>query len=208
MKNKSLYIYIAAYLAILIPLPGRFVFGLTLMIELILLSFIGTLVNSLIKKMKLEEIKSVIMMICLIAIVILYRQILVITYTEIALTLGFYIYLPAISLFLIHYIFSDLNESLISKLKSNILKSCVFAICGIVFFLFRDLAGYGTFTFFGKNHQIYEKVILNPDGVGIFSFFATIPGALILAALVLFVQIIFRNKFRIIKNAEIQNDIH
>lgn len=208
MKNKSLYIYIAAYLAILIPLPGRFVFGVTLMLELILLSIFGTLINSLIKKLKIEEINSVVMMVTLIAIAIIYRQVLIITYSEIALTLGFYIYLPAISMFLIHYIFSDSNMSLLQKLNANILKSLLFAICGIFFFLFRDIAGYGTFTFFGTNHQIFEKVLFNPEKIGIFSFFATIPGALILASMVLFIQIIFRTKFRIIKNTEIQNDIH
>lgn len=208
MKNKSLYIYIAAYLAILIPLPGRFVFGITLMFELILLSVLGTLINSLIKKLKLEEINSVIMMVTLISIAIIYRQILIITYSEIALTLGFYIYLPVISMFLIHYIFSDSSISLTEKLKMNIIKSSLFAFCGILFFLFRDIAGYGTFTFFGANHQIYEKVLFNPEKIGIFSFFATIPGALILASMVLFIQIIFRREFRIIKNTEIQNDIH
>lgn len=208
MKKKSLYIYIAAYLAILIPLPGRFIYGLILMLELIFLTNIGTLINSFIKKFNIEEIRSVIIMISLISFVILFRQFLIMTYPEVALILGFYIYLPAVSIFLIHFVFNDLDNSLVNRLKNNNRKTIIFSFSSLFFFLFRDIASYGTLTFFGKNHQIYEKVLLNPEKIGIFSFFATIPGALILAGLVLFVQIIFRNKFRIIKNTEIQNADH
>lgn len=205
MKQKSLYIYIAAYLAILIPLPGRFIYGLVLVIELLLTTLLGTSINSLVDKLNLKPLRSVITMITLISFVILFRQILIITYSEIALTLGFYIYLPAVSLFLIHILFNDFEVPLLQRLQNNMKKTFIFSFSGIFFFLFRDIASYGTFTFFGKNHQIYEKVLLNPNKIGPFSFFATIPGALILAGLVLFVQIIFRNRFRIIKNAEIQN---
>ena len=208
MKQKSFYIYIAAYLAILIPLPGRFVFGLTLMFELFLLTVIGTLINSLIKTLKLKEIHSVILLTVLISFVILYRQLLIITYTEIAFTLGFYIYLPAVSLFLLYFLFDETQDSLLVNLKANTKKTFLFSLSGILFFLFRDIASYGTFTFFGTNHQIYEKILFNPEKIGIFSFFATIPGALILAGVILFVNIVFRKKFRIIKNAEIQNDVH
>lgn len=204
MKQKVYYISSAAYLAILIPLPGRFVFGLTLMLELLLLSFIGILTNSFINKLKLHEIKSPLLMIFLISFSILYRQLLILAYPEIALTLGYYIFLPAVSLLFFNSILDNSDKSISEKINENTFYTLLYCISGIFFFLFRDLAGYGTFTFFGKNHQIFEKVILNPNGVGIFSFFATIPGALILSGLLLFFQIICNNKFRIIKNAEAQ----
>ena len=56
MKRRSVYLLIATILAILVPSPGRFVYGVTLVIELNLLMLIGTLSVSLIKKMKLEKI--------------------------------------------------------------------------------------------------------------------------------------------------------
>lgn len=204
MKNKIYYISSAAYLAILIPLPGRFVYGITLMFELLLLSFVGLLSNSLINKLNLKEIKSPLLIILLISFSILFRQLIIITYPEIALTLGYYIFLPAVSLLLFTTILENSEKKLIEKIKENYLITLLYCISGILFFLFRDLAGYGTFTFFGKNHQIFEKVLLNPDSVGIFSFFATIPGALILSGLLLFCQIIFNKKINIIKNAEAQ----
>ena len=59
MKKKNLmYVYITAYLALLVPTPGRFVYGLTLMLELFLLSIVGVLSVSLVKKLKLQEISS------------------------------------------------------------------------------------------------------------------------------------------------------
>lgn len=207
-NNKSLFVYIAAYLAILIPCPGRFVFGFVILLELLLLSVVGTLVNSLIKKLRMEEIKTIILMLVMICFAMFYRQVIAALYPEIALILGFVFYLPPVSLFLIGYIFTEMDKPLLQRLKSNVLHVLVFIGSGICFFLFRDIAGYGTFTFFGKGHQIYEKVLMNKEGVGIFTFFASIPGAMILAGVVLFTHICIRNKFNIIKNSEVQNDIH
>ena len=56
------------------------------------------------------------------------------------------------------------------------------------------------FTFFGKNHRIFEKVLFNPNKVGIFTFFATIPGALVLTSLIIYLFLVLRNKFRIISS--------
>lgn len=208
MKDKkSLFIYIAAYLAILIPSPGRFVFGVAIMFELFLLVIIGTLMNSFVKKIKMDELNTIIIMLVLICFSILYRQILVILYPEIALVLGFVLYLPPVSLFLVGYIFTEMDQTIGERLKSNSQNVLVFIICGLLFFLFRDIAGYGTFTFFGQNHQIYEKVLLNSDIVGIFTFFASIPGSMILAGIILFTHICIRNKFQILKNSEVQNDV-
>lgn len=207
MDQKTFNISIAAYLAILIPLPGRFIFGITLFIELILLAIVGTLILSLIKKLKLEEIKSFIVMISLVSFSILYRQILVITYSEIALTLGYYVFLPAVSILLLNFIFYSSETKLSLKLQSNIKNILIFSTFGLLFCLFRDIAGYGTFTFFGKNHQIFEKVLFNRSEAGIFSFVASIPGALVLSGILLFIQVVIKNKLRILRNAEVNNDL-
>ncbi len=201
MKRESLYISIAAYLAILIPTPGRFVFGFALMLEFLLLTFIGILVNSLIKQIKIDETKALTLMMILIATTILYRQIIVLLCPEVALTLGFIIYLPPVSLYIVGYLFNNNDASLPVSLKTKLLYVAKFVCSGLVFFLFRDIAGFGTFTFFGKKHMIYEKVLFSSDSVGIFSFFATIPGALMLSGVVLMFHIILRNRFKTLENA-------
>lgn len=205
MKNKNtLYIFFTAYLALLIQTPGRFVYGTTLMIELILLVTIGTLINSLIKKIQMEEIASLILLTTLIAFTILFRQILVILYSEIALTLGYILYFPTVSIFFLNNIFTGKDFTLPVRLVRNLKSTLIFSIVGLMFFLFRDITGFGTFTFFGKNHNIYEKLILNSDKIGIFSFVASIPGALTLSGLLLFILVLVNQKVKIIKNMELQ----
>ena len=200
MKQNKSFMYIASFLALTIPSPGRFVYGLTIIIELFLLEILGILFNSLVTKLKLNEIRTYFVMFCLIAVTILYRQILVFTYTELALTLGFILYLPTVSVFLTHTIFSDIEDKLSEKIKTNLIRTSIFSFSILIFFLFRDFAGYGTFTFFGKSHRIYEKVLLNPEKIGIFTFFASIAGALVLTGLSIYLFLFVRNKMRIISN--------
>lgn len=202
MKNKSTYIYIAAYLALLIPTPGRFVYGLTLMIELVLLTCVGLLINALINKLKLESIRTVIFMTSMVAFTVLYRQIFIIWQTELALTLGYLFYLPAVSLFTIGLLFTDNDKPIAERAKHCFSNVSVFCFLGILIFLFRDIAAYGTFTFFGKNHMIYEKVLFGGNDTGIFTFFASIPGALVLAGVGLYVHTMVRNKIYIVKKGE------
>ena len=190
--------YIASFLALTIPTPGRFVLGFTLILELFILEILGILINSLVSKLKFNEIRSYFVMLFMIAITLLYRQILVLTYTEIALNLGFLIYLPPVSLFLTHTLFSDNDEALPVKLKTNLLNTLTFSILILLFFLFRDIFGYGTFTFFGKNHRIFEKIIFNPERIGIFTFFASIPGGLVLTSITIYIMLFIRNKKRIL----------
>lgn len=198
MKQKKSFMYIASFLMLTIPATGRFVYGLTLVIELFFLELLGILINSLVSKLKFNEIRTYFVMFFMIAITILYRQILVLTYTEIALTLGFVLYIPPVSVYLTHTLFTDNEEPLAVRLKANLLSTVVFSLIILGFFLFRDVAGYGTFTFFGRNHRIFEKVLFNPDKIGIFTFFASIPGALILTSLIIYFIMFFRNKVRIL----------
>lgn len=200
MKQKKSLMYIASFLALTIPSTGRFVYGLTLVIELLILEILGILLNSLVTKIKLNQIRTYFVSFFIIAITLFYRQILVLTYTEIALTLGFLLYFPSVSVFLTHTLFSDIENPLAERLKKNILNVLIFSLFILVFFLFRDIAGYGTFTFFGKNHRIYEKVLFSPDKIGIFTFFASIPGALVLTSLTIYLFLYVRNKFRIISS--------
>lgn len=196
MKSKSFFLYLAAFLVLLIPSPGRFVYGFTLMIELFFLTTLGTLVLILIKKLKLIELKTVLLLFSLIVITVIFRQIFILLYPEVVLTLGFIIYLPAISTFLICF----LSERQEFETNENIIRAVIFFVFGTLFFLFRDVVGYGTITFFGKHHQIVEKVIFNSEQIGIFSFLASVPGALLLSALITFLHLTVRKKFKIISN--------
>lgn len=202
MKKRSIYVLIATILTVLVPTPGRFVYGAALVIELNFIMLIGTLINSLVKKIKLEELNTLIILTTIISTTILYRQILILICPEVMLTLGFMIYLIPISVFSFGYLFSNQNEPLAARLKLNMIHILTFSVYVLLYFLLRDLAGYGTFTFFGKAHQIYEKVLISPDNLGFFSILASVPGALILSSILLFIHIFVRNRFEMMGNAE------
>lgn len=203
MKKRSIYVFIAATLTMLVPAPGRFVYGLVLILELNLLMLVGTLSISLVKKIKLDEMMSVTVIFLLLAATIFFRQILVLFQPEIVLTLGYVMFLIPLSLCMFGYIFADNDKKLVDRLKFNMTHSITYSIYALLFFLFRDVTGYGTFTFFGINHQIYEKVILDVNKTGIFSMVASIPGALILSSVLLFVYNYFINKVDIVQKAEV-----
>ncbi len=202
MKRRSIYVLIATILAILVPAPGRFVYGVALVLELNLIMLIGTVTNSLVKKMKLDELNTLIILVMMISTTILYRQIMILICPEVMLTLGIMIYLTPVSVFSFGYIFSNRDDPLPKRLKLNMVHVLTFSIYVLLYFLLRDLAGYGTLTFFGKAHQIYEKVIISPDNLGFFSIMASIPGALILSSVLLYIHIFVRNRFDIMDKVE------
>lgn len=202
MNKQSTYTYIAASLAFLVPFPGRFVYGVVLVLELFLLMLIGTCVSSVASKIKLENITNVLSLVALTAFTILYKQILILTQTEVAMTLGFLIYIPTVSSFIIGYLYNLKEKPLTERLRVNMWGVVKFSIFSLLFFLFRDVFGYGTFTFFGKKHLIFEKVIFDSDYFSVFSFFATIPGALLLVSVILFVNLYITKKIRIVSSVE------
>ena len=175
MKQKSIFTYLAAYLVLLIPTPGRFVYGMTLMLELVVLMFLGTLISIAIDKLKLKDLKTVIILFSMLVIAVIYRQIFIMLQPEIVLTLGFTLYLVPISTFLISFLFKPHNFENKELIVKSTWRSVKFALCGLIFFLIRDILGFVTFTFFGPKHQIFEKVLFNENSVGILSFLATIP---------------------------------
>lgn len=206
MNKQGTYTYIAASLAFLVPFPGRFVYGLVLVIELLFLMLIGTCVSSVAAKIRLGEIKNVLCLVALTAFSILFKHILILSQTEIAMTLGFLLFIPTVSSFIIGYLFNRPEDTLLQRLKANMKSTISFSIFALFFFLFRDILGYGTFTFFGKNHIIYEKVIFDSDGISVLSFFASIPGALVLVAVILFVEISVSKKLDIVGKTHITDN--
>lgn len=202
MKKNNMFFYLTAYLALLIPAPGRFVYGFTLMTEVFLLSIIGGLSVLLIEKIKFDQLKSTLFILILVAFSILFRQILIIINSQVALTLGFVVFFPPVSLFILNILFTLKTEKFLVQFRHGIVKMLIFTLGGMMIFLIRDILGYGTFTFFGKNHFIYEKVLFDSNKIGVFSLLASIPGVLVILGIIYFLFIQFSKKFEILKNKE------
>ena len=202
MKKNNMFFYLTAYLALLIPAPGRFVYGFTLMTEVFLLSIIGGLSVLLIEKIKFDQLKSTLFILILVAFSILFRQILIIINSQVALTLGFVVFFPPVSLFILNILFTLKTEKFLVQFRHRIVKMLIFTLGGMMIFLIRDILGYGTFTFFGKNHFIYEKVLFDSNKIGVFSLLASIPGVLVILGIIYFVFIQFSKKIEILKNKD------
>ena len=202
MKKNNMFFYLTAYLALLIPAPGRFVYGFTLMTEVFLLSIIGGLSVLLIEKIKFDQLKSTLFILILVAFSILFRQILIIINSQVALTLGFVVFFTPVSLFILNILFTLKTEKFLVQFRHRIVKMLIFTLGGMMIFLIRDILGYGTFTFFGKNHFIYEKVLFDSNKIGVFSLLASIPGVLVILGIIYFLFIQFSKKIEILKNKE------
>lgn len=202
MKRRSIYVFVSTALSMLIPAPGRFVYGVTLVLELNFLILLSLLTNSLLKKMNIKQENSIMILFSVIFGTVLFKEIITLINPEVMLALGFIIYLMPISYFFLGYIFTDTQLPFNNRLRFTFSHILTFSIYALLFFLLRDIGGYGTITFFGPNYQIIEKILLNPETLGPLTFIATIPGALILSSLVLFMHIFFRNNFSILRNTK------
>jgi hypothetical protein len=205
MNKKSIYVYIAATLAIIVPAPGRFACGIVLVLELNILMLVGTLVKAFIDHFKLQAVGNVLLLSIMIAITMLIREIIALTIPEMAVQLGFVMYLPTVSAFLIGYMFGEEQLSLSSAIVRNMVHCLFYSVLALIFFLFRDIAGFGTITLL-TNHGLYEKVLFDSGKISSLVFFATIPGALVCTAAILILHVFVFNKFTIIENAEQIND--
>ncbi|MFA6855592.1 MAG: hypothetical protein WCR31_00150 [Treponema sp.] len=201
MNKKSIYVYIAATLAMVVPAPGRFVCGIILVLELNFLMLVGTFVKSFIYHFKLQTMENVLLLSVLIASTMLVRQILVLTIPLMALQLGFVLYLPTVSSFLIGYMFGSEKLPLCREISCNMFYSLFYSVFALVFFLFRDIVGFGTITLL-TSHGIYEKVLFDSGKISALVFLGTIPGALVCSSVILILHVYVINKFKILENVE------
>ena len=189
----------------MVPFPGRFAYGLILAVELLALIFAATLLRDAIRKLELARIGNVLFMSLIVSFTMLFRQILAAVLPLAALTLGFAIYVPAVSAFVAGCVPSDETDGIQSILKRNMNAASLFSVFTLVFFLLRDIVGFGTITYIGA-HGIAEKVLFDSERIAAASFFATIPGSLIVLALILAVAVCIAAKSAHTEKTETNHD--
>ena len=77
MKKNELYVYSALSLAVLIPLPGRFAYGIIVVLMLYFFTILGILFRKLSSMFFEYGLHSVLIVVMLISTSILIRQILI-----------------------------------------------------------------------------------------------------------------------------------
>ncbi len=195
MNRKSSYFYFAASLAILIPVPGRFAFGLIMIILFNFLILCGILFHHALLNLQLKELRNILLAIQQVSTVIFFKQLLILYCPVMALTLGFLMYLPAFSSGIILFVYRPTTPPLSIDLQFNMGKCGLFSAFAALYFLVRDLIGYGTITF-----PLWRKIacltLPLPDGIAYTgSLIATIPGNFMLLGLIFLAYLLMNRKF-------------
>lgn len=197
MKKNDLYVYTALSLAIFIPIPGRLAYGLIIIMMLYVLSILGILFRKLSSMFFDNGIHSVLIAVMLICLSILIRQFLIIYSPVIALVLGITIYAPALSAFVLGYLYRKSGLNLGASIKIAFFKCNAFAVFSLLFFSIRDLLGYGTISLPGPSGLIEFHIVKENALSFLGFFFASIPGAMILLAVLLAVITLVMKKMEI-----------
>ena len=184
MNRNTVFMYIAVSLVMLVPVPGRLYYGVPVIIVLNLLMVLTTLFSKFMDYMKLYSLKPICILLMLVGITIFARQLLILYSPMTALTMGFILYMPAIAGLMLGRFFDNRGMHLKMALTGNMKESGFFSIYAFVFFLLRDIVGYGTISF-PIPSGIFKLELPTLSYFSPFTFWASIPGALVLSGLLL-----------------------
>ena len=199
--SKKIYFFIAANLAFLIPVPGRFVYALILLVLFNVQMALITLLFHAIHRLNIGNMQNALLSLTIIALAVFFKQIIILICPVAALTLGFCVFLPALASVIIEFFFLDYEHGLKNHLIKNMHSTVFMTLFSLFFFFVRDLFGYGTLTLPGWKRIIVLHLPYNPNSTGASVFLATIPGSLFLVAILLFLYIFVMKKFWIYSNA-------
>ena len=185
MKKNELYVYSALSLAVLIPLPGMFAFGIIVVLMLYFFTILGILFRKLSSMFFEYGLHSVLIVVMLISTSILIRQILILISPFMAFVIGVNVYAPALSAFILGNLYRKTGLSLKDSLNLGLVKCNAFSVFAIVFFLIRDVLGYGTITLPGGK-GLLEIVVLKDNPISFLgTFWCSLPGGVTLLAVLL-----------------------
>lgn len=201
MKKNLYFVFIAASFALLTAAPGRLAYGLPLIIELNLLMAATGAFHAFIKKFEMGTLSDILTVSFILFVTILFKQLLILFSPVIALSLSFCVYIPALSVFLLASVFQS-QPAADGKSAQNCLWFSLFAL---LFFLLRDIFGFGTISLPIPN-GIKESCLFNSYDTAFLSFFATIPGALLLLLLCMSFLLTVQLKMNAIEKAGLENE--
>ena len=187
MEKDVSFSYMLASFALLIPFPGRLAYGIILIILLNIQMLTVPFFRNLVEFLKLDDLLSVLTAVMLLCESIVFNQLLSLYSPLMALTLSFVIYLPAVSSFIISHLYPlDPSIDRLGELRNNMKYSLTFSVFAFIFFLIRDIIGYGTITFPGRKELVCISLPALDEGIHVGVFLASIPGAVLLVFITFF----------------------
>lgn len=179
MKKKVALLYISAFLSVVIPVPARVAYGIIMLLIMNIVMFLGTTAKFLIRKLDIEELEPVCLLVFLYSITILCKQLLIMYSPLTALTLSFDLYLIPISSFILGYILTDKEMNPKMLYKKNMSASGIFTGFALIFYIIREMLAFGSISIPVKK-GIHVIKILSSQISDYTFFFATIPGAFVI----------------------------
>ncbi len=204
--RKTIYFYIAANLAMLIPVPGRLAYAIILLLLFNIQMLASTMLFHAIHRMNLANMRNALLALTIIALGVFYKQLVIIFCPVAALTLSYCIFLPTLASVIIEFFFLSYEHGVKTHLMSNMKKSFFMSIFALLFFLVRDIIGYATITFPGWKTLVVIHLPYNPQSTGLGVFFATVPGSLCFMSVLLAAYIFVAKKISILVNAPLHKE--
>ena len=187
MEKDVSFSFMLASLALLVPFPGRLAYGLVLVLLLNIQLLSVSLFRKLVEAAGLDDLLSVLTAAMLVCESCVFKQLLSLFSPLMALTLSFVIYLPAVSSFVISHLRpQDRQLDLAEEVRRNMKSSLSFSGFALLFFLLRDIAGYGTVSFPGRRGLACIRLLPQGEGSHVGVFLATVPGAVLLVSVFFF----------------------
>ena len=185
MKKNELYVYSALSLAVLIPLPCRFAYGIIIILMLYIFTILGILFRKLASMFFEYGLHSVLIAVMLISTSVLIRQLLILISPFMAFVMGINIYAPALTAFILGNLYRKSGLSLKDSLELGFTKCNAYSVFAVIFFLIRDILGYGTITL-PCSRGLFEIQILKENSISFLgTFWTSIPGGIALLAVLL-----------------------
>lgn len=202
MKKSELSFFTTLSLAMLVPVPGRLAYGIILILLLNVLVLTGILFKKLFSIFYSGELQNVILCALMISICVLFRQFFLILFPLQTFILGITIFMPVLTSFVLGRLYVNRNLSVAAELKASLKSSTGFSLFSILFFALRDIIGYGTLSFPSgtgiSEIKLFDIASSEVSFLGM--FWASVPGALILIAIVILVVASINRNLNIIES--------
>ncbi len=196
IEEEASFGFMLSSFALIIPFPGRFAYGILLVILLNAQMLSISLFRRLVELLHLDDLLSVLTAAMLLCESIIFKQLLALYSPLMALTLSYAIYLPAVSSFIISRL-RPADSALDSRgeVKDKLGQSLSFSALALVFFLLRDVLGYGTLTLPGRKGLLCLNILSQSESAHTGVFLASIPGAILLVTISFVLAWQIRRKF-------------
>ncbi len=203
MKKNEIRSYFPLSLAMLVPVPGRFAYGIILVALLFSLVSLGMLFKKFASRFFDEDLQNALSLIFVVFWCIFFKQIIILLSPLSALTLGICFFMPAFTPFVLGNVFCKTADSFPGELKSSLFSCGVFSVFSLLFFLIRDVIAYGTISFPCRN-GIAQFSIFAPEKIPVVNrLWASFPGAVLLLLLFILLISLVMNNLEIVETSEI-----